>query len=330
MIDDQMKQPLLIHIAKPCQENWDEMTEDDQGKFCSHCQKTVIDFSQKTDAELIDYFNHHSSFCGRFKNTQINRVIEEPKPVLKRFFDFYSKAAAVFFTLFSFKNFQSFAQTSQPRIENYGQNIDEIHPTKIIFEGTITDDANRLVDSATIFFDNIRVSTSNHAGYYKFEIENVTLRNHVISFSKDHYRWTAFSFHPLMGNTTFNVTMCNYNGKECYSMGMPARPHIYFEKYEFKLANISTKIESSKELKGHVNSLAIIMRNSTTRGGYDPVVMKIYFKNEKDQKLYNQKAQEIIDYLVGKQGIDRDRIKIKTIKNAQKANIIEVIDYTEE
>ncbi|MBP6624457.1 MAG: hypothetical protein KA198_04755 [Chitinophagaceae bacterium] len=325
-----MKQPLVIQILNPCHENWDEMTLTDQGKFCSNCQKVVIDFSEKTDAELVDYFNTHSSFCGRFKQTQIDRYIETPKPVLKRLFHFYSKFAALFFTAFSFKGFQASGQTNHPRIENFVQNADEIHSAQVTIEGKITDDADRFVDSVAIFFDNVKVATSSQEGYYKVVVENIALKNHVLSFSKNNYRSTAISFHPLMGNTSYDITMCNYKGKECYSMGMPAQPHIVFEKFEFKIDRITLSIGSNKELKRNVDKLASVLRNSTSRGSYDPIVLKIYFKNEVDKKMYQQRAQEILEYLVGSQGIDRDRIQLKVIKDAQKANMIEVVDYTEE
>ena len=327
---DFMNQPLIIQITNPCLENWNEMSEVEQGKFCSHCQKTVIDFSMKTDAELLEYFAQHTSFCGRFRNNQLDRIIETPKPTVKRLFDFYSKAAALFFTIFSFKSYQTKAQSPHPTIENFEQRADEIHSGKISIEGTITDDENKFVDSAAIFFDNVKVATSNHMGYYKFEIENITLKNHIVSFSKHQYRWTAFSFHPLMGNTSINTTMCNYMGKECYSMGMPARPQVFFEKMTFKLKSISAKINGDIEFKRHVDSLAVALRNSTTRGSFDPVIFKMYFAKEGDKKLYLQKAQEILDYLVEMQGIDRDRIQLRVTKSPQKANMIEVVDYTED
>ena len=124
--------------------------------------------------------------------------------------------------------------------------------------------------------------------------------------------------------------MRNYAGKLCYSMGMPALPHIFFEKITFSLKSISTKLKDDKELKHHVDSLAVALRNSTTRGSFDPVVLKICFTKEADKKLYQHKAQEILDYLVETQGIDRDRIQLRVTKNPQKANMIEVVDYTED
>lgn len=305
-----MKQPLLIQINNPCHENWDEMTQVEQGKFCSHCQKTVIDFSEKTDAELFDYFNNHSSFCGRFKNTQIDRIIEEPKPVLKRLFNFYSKAAALFFTVFSFKSFQTNAQTKQPKIENFVRSADEIHHEKISIEGIIIDDENRLVDSVAIYFDNLKVATSNHLGYYKFEIENIALKNHVISFDKNQYRSFAFSFHPLMGNTKQDVLMCNYKGKDCsFSMGGIGPPSRFSGKIILYL---------KKNIKHELIDLAKLLRSNPNF----ELSFNTFYSKDSDKKLNEKKGQEIVNYLVDIQGIDIERLHLKIIKNSNKANIV--------
>lgn len=309
-------QPLLIQIPSPCTENWDEMAADEQGKFCSHCQKTVIDFSKMNDAQVYDYFKSNTSFCGRFRNTQLDRIIEEPKPVLKRLFHFYSKAAAIFFTFFSFKNFQASAQTHQPKIENFAQSADEIHPEKITIEGVITDDADLPVDSVAIFFDHVRVTTSDRFGNYLFEIENTSLKNHIISFSKHKYRSSSFSFHPLMGNTKHDVLMCNYQGKECYSMGLPARPYFKFNSLHYKLH------EKLSEMQIELNEFASNLRGNPGA----EVNLFIYFSKDSDKKLYEKKGQEIINYLVDKQGIDRERLRLKVIKDKSKENTIEVVD----
>jgi hypothetical protein len=40
-----------LRIAAPCRESWDEMAGTDEVRFCSHCSKSVHDFSQLTRAE---------------------------------------------------------------------------------------------------------------------------------------------------------------------------------------------------------------------------------------------------------------------------------------
>ena len=44
-----------IEIPKPCHENWHEMLANERGAFCQNCQKTVIDFSQMTDNQLVTF-----------------------------------------------------------------------------------------------------------------------------------------------------------------------------------------------------------------------------------------------------------------------------------
>jgi hypothetical protein len=48
-----------------------------EGRFCNSCQKSVIDFTAKTDEEIQQFFinNFNRPVCGRFNNTQIHRIV---------------------------------------------------------------------------------------------------------------------------------------------------------------------------------------------------------------------------------------------------------------
>jgi hypothetical protein len=84
-----------IQIPKPCHEDWNAMTPEGNGRFCGSCAKTVVDFTQMSDAEVQNYFLQRSSekLCGRFTRSQLKRItIEIPAatlqmrlPVWKRF-----------------------------------------------------------------------------------------------------------------------------------------------------------------------------------------------------------------------------------------------------
>lgn len=63
---------MKITIPKPCYENWNNMTTDEKGKFCSVCSKTVHDFTSFSDEELINTFKRDKDICGRFRNNQLD------------------------------------------------------------------------------------------------------------------------------------------------------------------------------------------------------------------------------------------------------------------
>lgn len=68
--------PLKIIISTPCAQQWDKMPEYGDGRSCTACNKTIVDFSAMTDDELFNYFkiNPHTH-CGRFHNSQLSRTI---------------------------------------------------------------------------------------------------------------------------------------------------------------------------------------------------------------------------------------------------------------
>lgn len=47
---------MKISIPKPCNENWNEMSPEQQGAFCKVCSKVVVDFSNMSDEEVLNYF----------------------------------------------------------------------------------------------------------------------------------------------------------------------------------------------------------------------------------------------------------------------------------
>ncbi|KUJ63386.1 hypothetical protein AR687_04365 [Flavobacteriaceae bacterium CRH] len=74
-----------ITIPEPCLENWDEMTTNENGRFCLSCSKTVIDFTSMLPNEVQHFFiqNQNKKICGRFKKSQLDSLtIQIPSRVL--------------------------------------------------------------------------------------------------------------------------------------------------------------------------------------------------------------------------------------------------------
>jgi hypothetical protein len=55
-----------IEIENPCSENWNNMKPNQHGRFCLSCQKTVIDFTNKSPSEISDILKNHTNEmpCG--------------------------------------------------------------------------------------------------------------------------------------------------------------------------------------------------------------------------------------------------------------------------
>ncbi|WP_461042725.1 hypothetical protein [Spirosoma harenae] len=67
---------LAVQIPKPCHERWDEMQPAERGRFCAHCQKTVVDYSDLSDREIVRLLNNVTGeTCGRFRNSQLDRYL---------------------------------------------------------------------------------------------------------------------------------------------------------------------------------------------------------------------------------------------------------------
>jgi hypothetical protein len=68
-----MKNNLNIGIAEPCSADWNKMTPDKNGRHCSFCNKTVVDFSKMSVDEIKCYFNDNAgkSTCGHFYSNQL-------------------------------------------------------------------------------------------------------------------------------------------------------------------------------------------------------------------------------------------------------------------
>jgi hypothetical protein len=60
-------------IQKPCTEDWGKMSPEQQGRHCQVCCKTVVDFSKKSDTEIVDFLkaNAEKKICGRFRSEQL-------------------------------------------------------------------------------------------------------------------------------------------------------------------------------------------------------------------------------------------------------------------
>ncbi len=82
-------QKYVLKIDNPCSEDWDTMTENELGKFCSSCSKNVTDFTSLSNSEILAIYDKSPvKHCGRLTKSQLEKVfiqeeINRPTNILK-------------------------------------------------------------------------------------------------------------------------------------------------------------------------------------------------------------------------------------------------------
>ena len=111
-------QKLQLSIPEPCQENWQNMTPTQQGRFCKTCAKEVIDFSTMTDMQVLHYFSNmtHEKVCGRALPEQLDRTISRPEPPKRKLFRYWNYIA-MFFMFFVKGNNAAAQNNAKPPTE---------------------------------------------------------------------------------------------------------------------------------------------------------------------------------------------------------------------
>ncbi|QHL88305.1 hypothetical protein GU926_13030 [Nibribacter ruber] len=75
------KNRLTVTVPEPCHEDWNAMTRHDKGRYCNSCQKTVVDFTFMTDAEVVRWLSKQKgNTCGRFTEKQLARELIASTP----------------------------------------------------------------------------------------------------------------------------------------------------------------------------------------------------------------------------------------------------------
>jgi len=153
--------PFTLHIPKPCSENWNQMTPDEKGRFCKHCQNVVVDFSAMNDQQLAEYLSNASGkTCGRFLPEQLNRVTAAPASNRKPFISIAAMLSALYLFLPEAKAAHR-PLTEQGIKPSADTSRKKEKPVNLISEinGTVIDDNNTAVPGATVILKGTKTGT---------------------------------------------------------------------------------------------------------------------------------------------------------------------------
>lgn len=206
-----MKQPqsIQIDIPKPCHEDWNKMTPQEQGRFCNSCQKCVVDLTQFSDKQLYEYITAHKGerVCGRINQWQLNRPIHMPHQPKSRLYKWMVAAGMAIALAAVHEDSFARAPIAIVQTDNYQQEGDTTGGDTITISGTVVDendqplinavvqvsDGDRMVGGAVTDFDGkftVRTLATKsylisvkYIGYYEKTIElsadNLSKRLHV-------------------------------------------------------------------------------------------------------------------------------------------------------
>ncbi len=247
-----------ISLPTACHENWQEMTPTEKGRFCASCQKEVIDFTQMNDEKIVQVLKRsEQGFCGRFRDTQLDRKIEKQKSFFG--LSFIKKIAATFLAIISLK--KGFAQglpridlktDSVPRILNQNKTLPITLPNdQAIVSGFVFDTDNKPLQNVEVEFSPYRVfAYTDSTGYFKMILDAQKLVDYtIIRFSFMEKSAVSRSIFKTNFPYETNIVM-RRSGKEYYDYGSRGgAPIIYVEPAPSILEVIKQKIAPKKKVK---------------------------------------------------------------------------------
>jgi hypothetical protein len=185
-----------LAITKPCKVGWDKMTTAEKGKHCAHCNKTVTDFTNYTDKELVDFFKQaNGSVCGRFESHQMNRALPLAEANSNSFIYKAIFGSAIAASIVTAVNGQDINQPSNTIATGAGEThstikIQKRHPVALHYlKGKIVDRKTKVpIGSATVTIKGTNISaTTDIDGVFAIPLPDSALNKKIILVSDYYY-----------------------------------------------------------------------------------------------------------------------------------------------
>jgi hypothetical protein len=166
-----------IKITNPCHEDWNKMTTTESGKFCKACTKEVIDFTAKSDEEIIKHYGHYGNVCGRFHPSQLNRKLIADRKKRNHWLS-YAASLLLPITLFSQETTstpKNNPQTTQTENTNFTSlQISSLarKKEKITISGIVTDSTGTKIPNAYAYVKDTHIGvTTDMNGFFMLKAQ---------------------------------------------------------------------------------------------------------------------------------------------------------------
>jgi len=199
-----------ISIPKPCNESWENMQTNAEGRFCESCAKTVVDFSKMSDEAILKFLQKNSQHaCGRFRNDQLNRPIN-PIQYQSGVFNWKPLAASVLLTLGIKSALAQTPKIQTPKTEqstNYEDPDSQVKPRiqhLPFYCGKVIDSKtkNGLPNIRVMLLNSNLIAFSDSNGFFEIEIPD-SLLNQLLHLSFSHQFYYLEKYIKLNSDKNF-------------------------------------------------------------------------------------------------------------------------------
>lgn len=322
------KPTLLISIPKPCSEDWEEMKVSQNGKFCSACEKEVIDFSNYSDKELYAYFLKAKPYqCGRLSTTQIDRFLQAPQINSHIGTHLFNRIAAILAIISPGPTPAKAENDLQPKL-HFTNRLNDDLPSKgkiVTITGTVKNGQGKAIEGAVVYVDNTLMTKSDAYGRFSFELPLDTLSKlYTLSFGYPEMVTAIRNYHPVMESTSYDIIL-RREAKGSYTasyIGAITFSYIGLDSFTFKFKKASALVDN--ECKNELANLAVLLRT------HPSLVIEFigYGTTPKEKSLVKKRINAVIGLLENEEGISIERLKSKIEKGKFKNNPpIEVKPY---
>jgi hypothetical protein len=246
-----------FYIPKPCHENWNNMTKQEQGRHCAVCEKVVVDFSKKTHEEIIDVIDNavEGNVCGHFSVNQLDQkaqanVFMNPRNLFNRNWKYFAMSI---FGLVLF-NKKSAAQTSgRVKMQGAVAYRPQTNTKQTILAGIVSDKSGKkLADTdVKITSEGRDVATvkTNADGFYSIKIAPGKIYNHKVTVVVNHNAYESKTVNDLA--VTKEVVRLNVVMDEYMMIMGKVAPLTYKE---------TEKQDNEKQLENTLNDSSINLK----------------------------------------------------------------------
>jgi hypothetical protein len=311
----------------PCEENWNGMEPTEAGRFCNKCQKSVINFVDLSDQQILQYFLENPfPVCGRMLTTQRDHHFVHTTPKINR------HVFPVTATLLTLATITAEAAPPTPLIVNrppvqqpHIKQTPAIPADSLLISGTVKDQHGAPIENVEIIFDQYKF-LSDKNGSFQFALPAGFNKTAVIQFSYPKLQREVRSYHPLMRSTSYDIVLSEPHIPQCIIAG-GIQPGFHMrEPLPDSLSTFS--FQSSNKLDTKTKALLTTLANFIKDNPLQKFTIRSYYNPSKHKAV--KLSNLIKNFIVDEQGVNYDRIQIvnPTLQKLKKAEV--VIEFVEE